>query len=682
VPPHIPGASLSTADAGALHSAGVEQHVPRPLTTGNGNLLVCLDSRLAIRDLYWPYVGLHNHLSGNRARIGVWVDGRFSWIHDPSWNTVPRYLPGTLTTDAVAENRDLGLTVTINDCVHHWDDILLRRFVLENDTDAPRQVRLFLAHDFLIAETDIADTAFYNPFVDAMIHYKRDTYFLIAARTDEGGIRQYAAGIKGFRGAEGTWRDAEDGELSMNPVAQGSVDSTISVWLNLPPRGAATARAWLCAGHTLDEAVRLHRHVEREGFQTLVEETNRRWLDWSARGMDRVAALPEPIPDIFRRSLLIIRTNTDNRGAIIAANDSDIMETARAHYSYMWPRDGALVVAGLDRLGCDDIVRRFFLFCRDILPKDRPAFMHKYMADGSWGATWHPWVVDGKPEIPIQEDSTALVVWAFCKIHARCRSNELASDLYSSLIRPCANFMAAFRDEATRLPLPSYDLWEERRGVHAYTCGAVYGALVAAADMADEMGDADHASAWRASAKEVREGMERHLWDDDAGTFARRLIETPAGYQKDLTVDSALGALWQFGAFTPRDPRIEATMRRVISCLWVKTTVGGIARYENDYYFRRVDDVARVPGNPWIICTLWAARWYIARAASRQELGTAMELILWAARHAMPSGILPEQIHPETGEPLSVAPLTWSHSEFITAVLDYLDAWDALPEIT
>ncbi|MGC8667447.1 MAG: glycoside hydrolase family 15 protein [Chthonomonadales bacterium] len=655
--------------------------MPRPLITGNGNLLVCLDSRLAIRDLYWPYVGLHNHLSGNRARIGVWADGRFSWIHDPSWNTVPRYLPGTLATDAVAENRDLGITLTVNDCVHHWDDILLRRFLLENDTDVPRQVRLFLAHDFLIAETDIADTAFYNPFVDAMIHYKRDTYFLIAARTEEGGIRQYAAGIKGFRGAEGTWRDAEDGELSMNPVAQGSVDSTISVWLTLAPRGCATAHAWICAGHTLDEAVRLHQHVEREGFQTLFDETNRRWEGWSERGMDRVSTLPEPIPDIFRRSLLVIRANTDNRGAIIAANDSDIMETARAHYSYMWPRDGALVVAALNRLGCDDIARRFFLFCRDILPKDRPAFMHKYMADGSWGATWHPWVVDGKPEIPFQEDSTALVVWAFWSVHQQCRSPELAGALYGGLIRPCADFMAGFRDEKTGLPLPSYDLWEERRGVHAYTCGAVYGALRAAADLAGELGDASSASKWRQAADEIRAGIEQHLWDENASTFARRLVETPDGYQRDLTVDSALAALWQFGAFQPTDPKVEATMRRVISCLWVKTNVGGIARYENDYYFRRVDDLARVPGNPWIICTLWAARWYIARAASRQDMGTAMELILWAARRAMPSGVLPEQLHPETGDPLSVAPLTWSHSEFITAVLDYLDAWDALSQV-
>jgi len=40
---------------------------------------------------------------------------------------------------------------------------------------------------------------------------------------------------------------------------------------------------------------------------------------------------------------------------------------------------------------------------------------------------------------------------------------------------------------------------------------------------------------------------------------------------------------------------------------------------------------------------------------------------------AAPSGILPEQAHPVSGVPLSVAPLTWSHAAFVSAVLDYLE---------
>jgi GH15 family glucan-1,4-alpha-glucosidase len=84
-------------------------------------------------------------------------------------------------------------------------------------------------------------------------------------------------------------------------------------------------------------------------------------------------------------------------------------------------------------------------------------------------------------------------------------------------------------------------------------------------------------------------------------------------------------------------------------------------------------DIERIPGNPWFICTLWLADWYIARATSPGELGRGLELLEWTARHALPSGVLAEQVHPESGEPLSVSPLSWSHGTFIATVLRYLE---------
>ena len=39
----------------------------------------------------------------------------------------------------------------------------------------------------------------------------------------------------------------------------------------------------------------------------------------------------------------------------------------------------------------------------------------------------------------------------------------------------------------------------------------------------------------------------------------------------------------------------------------------------------------------------------------------------------MTTGILPEQVHPFTLEPLSVAPLTWSHAQLVTTACAYLD---------
>ena len=57
---------------------------------------------------------------------------------------------------------------------------------------------------------------------------------------------------------------------------------------------------------------------------------------------------------------------------------------------------------------------------------------------------------------------------------------------------------------------------------------------------------------------------------------------------------------------------------------------------------------------------------------TRDDLKKTLELLEWAADHALPSGILAEQIHPFTHEPLSVSPLTWSHAAYVSAVLTYL----------
>src|SRR5947207_530911 len=131
----------------------------RPLVVGNGRLLVTLDRDLSIRDLYWPYVGLHNHLSGNHARIGLWADEAFSWLNDQEWKRSLLYEPDTLVTESRFAHPGLEISLTVRDCIHFHHDVLLRRFDLANH-GLDRRFRLFLTHDFHIAETDIADTVF------------------------------------------------------------------------------------------------------------------------------------------------------------------------------------------------------------------------------------------------------------------------------------------------------------------------------------------------------------------------------------------------------------------------------------------------------------------------------------------------------------------------------------------
>ena len=656
--------------------------MPRDIALGNGEMLINLDRHLSIRDIYYPYVGWANHVGGYRCRVGVWViDGGFSWLDD-SWDWQIKYEKDTLATDCTARHHGLGVRLKIGHTVLHDRNILLQRFVIENMRENAREVRMFFGHDLRIDESDIGDTAFYYPFVPAMVHYKRNRYFFFSgiAGDEETPIWQYACGEKGLRGAEGTWRDAEDGLLSMNAIAQGSVDSVVSFTMNLPAKGSTTMRAWLAVSDTLESAVELQSPLRAGAFEELFEETVEHWRKF-ARRRDDLEVLPARVQELFTRSLLIIRTQTDKRGAILASNDSDIMEHSHAHYSYMWPRDGALASYALDLLGVDELTRPFFEFCARSLPKDRAALLHKYCPDGSVGASWHPWVIQGGgAEIPFQEDGTALTIWSLWKHYEKYKDLKFAERMYDAFVAPAADFLVSFRDPSTKLPLASWDIWEERRGNHIFTTATVIAALRAAADFADLFKKTHSSAQFRKAADEVQKALIEHLWDDQAGYFARMVtFDKQGNAQRDTTVDSSAYALFAFGVLPADDPKVVATMQAIGRKLWVRVGVGGVARYERDWYFHVTQDWDKVPGNPWIICTLWLADWYIATAKSTADLRSAVDLLEWAAICALRTGVLSEQVHPFTLQPLSVAPLTWSHAQYITTTTAYLDK---LAEIT
>jgi oligosaccharide amylase len=630
---------------------------------------VNIDNDLNIRDMFFPFVGLENHVSGHFCRFGVWVDGRFSWI-DASWNKGLSYKEDSLVTDVSLKKADLQLELQIEDVVNHFHNIFLRKVTVKNVAEKEREVRLFFSHDLHLSDTDKGITAYYDPRADAIIHFKKDRYFLISGSSGEKGLFQFAVGVTEFGGLRGTWKDAEDGNLSNNPVAHGSVDSTISLETKIPRRDERTIYYWIAAGRNLEEVTKLHKIVTETGPERLIRKTEEYHKSWANKSQIGFGDLPLNIVQMFKRSLLVLRTQIDNRGAIIASSDSDILRFNKDTYSYVWPRDGAFVAMGLDAAGYHHITQRFFKFCEKIITKD--GFLYqKYHPDGFWGSTWHPWIgSDREFQLPIQEDETALVLFSLWNHYHQVRDIEFINPLYEPFICKAADFMVKYRDKKSKLPLPSYDLWEESRGISTFTTSAVYGGLQAASRFAQIYGDHEKSKKYESAASEVKEAMLKHLYDEKADRFLKMIKpDGKGGFTKDQTVDSSVYGVFEFRVLPASDPRVEKTMKAVESTLWVKTKVGGIARYQNDYYHQVSKDIEKVPGNPWIICTLWLAEWYIAKG----NLDKGRELLQWVVSHASESGILAEQIHPYNNQPLSVSPLTWSHSTFVLTVIEYLN---------
>ncbi|TVM03691.1 MAG: glycoside hydrolase family 15 [Candidatus Brocadia sp. WS118] len=651
--------------------------MPRDIPIGNGSLLITFDKDYRIRDIYFPNIGMENHTEGHPFRFGVWVDGYFSWMGN-EWEKKLQYQEDALVTDVRAENASMGISLQMHDAVDFYLNVYIRQITVKNLLDKEREVRLFLNHDFHISESVVGDTAYYDPTTKSVIHYKGKRYFLINhSDAIKNGVDYFATGIKELHGAEGTWRDAEDGVLSRHPISQGSVDSTIGIHIPLKAHSEYTVYYWIAAGTTYEEVAKLNTTVWWKTPEELMKRTANYWRLWVNKEDISFDGLPTKIVKLFKRSLLILRTQIDNAGAVIAANDSDIIQFGKDTYSYMWPRDGALVVYALNKVGYSDITRRFFKFCADILSEDG-YLLHKYNPDQSVASSWHPWLKEDKVELPIQEDETALVIWALWKYFDKYRDVEFIQPLYRDLIVKAAEFMIKFVDKETKLPLPSYDLWEERHGVHTFTVAAVVAGIKAGGYFANAFGECDRAIKYFRVAGEMKNAMVKYLYNREENRFARMGRKKGAVYELDMNVDASLYGLFSFEVFSSCDPMVQSTMQAVKDVLWVKTHVGGIARYAGDYYHRVHGDVNSVPGNPWFICTMWLAEYEIARAQNEDDLKKALSILEWVADHSLPSGVLAEQINPYTNEPVSVSPLTWSHATVVTTVIKYLEKMSLL----
>ena len=648
--------------------------MPRSLVLGNGNSLIGLDATYTVRDIFFPRVGEANHTMGNECRTGFYIDGRFAWLDDGAWQRKFGYAEDSLVSDVTLSHPGLGITVRFEDFLD-----LARNWFIRNVTVTSSAGfgvgRVFFHYDWFIEGSDIGNTVLYEPRHRGVIAYKANRYFMIGGQCGaDYGISTWANGKKG-NGAEGTWVDAEDGVLGKNPIEQGSVDCTVGFDLGAAsPDQARNLTHWLCMGTRLSEVTTYGQDlIVGKGPDTYRTRTLTYWQVWSEKDHRHIDQdLGQPATDLYRRSVLTARTHVDNRGAIIASTDFDITKFARDTYAYAWPRDGALVANALDRAGHEDVTRQFFTFCQQSLVEEG-YFLHKYTPYGQPGSSWLPWIDShGVRTLPVQEDETGLVLWSLWQ-HYRIHQNlDFVVGLYTALVVPAADWMVSYFDERNGLLMPSWDLWEERWGVHAFTVGSVWGGLDAARNFADLFGDVASYVRYRDAAERLREASDTHLYSAELGRFPRRIaVEDDESVTVDTVLDSALYGLWRFGMYPPDDSRIVDTMKAIATQLANGAECGGIARYTDDYYFKVESDTRKVPGNPWFMCTMWLAQWYIATARSADDLKPARDIINWVVAHQMPGGLLSEQLHPNTGAPLSVSPLTWSHAEFIVTVDEF-----------
>lgn len=641
----------------------------RPVVLSNGELHVGINNYGMVHDFYFPYVGFENHSAGKSTRhhIGVWVDGEISWLDNTDdWKIHFTYPYDALIGHLVAKNDRLGIILESDDAVDAHMSAFMRNIHVINTRGDERMVRLFLHQAFAIADSrSHTDTAQYLPENEAVLHYRGRRAFVIGGAHDDGTpFDQHTMGIFGSEGQQGTYIDAEDGELNRCDVEHGRVDSTIRFMLKLAPFGSRRVQYWIAAGTTNREALYVHKQMQELGVQSHMSRTATWWHEWLQPAYAVIDKVPQHHRWQFIRSLMIIKSQMDKRGAIIASTDSSMLNYSRDAYAYSWPRDGAHVLWPLIRLGYKDEAYRFFEFSKQGL---HPSgyLIHKYRADGAWGSSWHPYVHGKITAPPIQEDETALVVFMLVEFYKANPDLPIAKDFYKSFVVPTADFMASFIDETTGLPRPSYDLWEQTFLTATYSTATVYAALIAASDMAADAGDDANAVKWRNVAEDIQEASKKHLYSEDKQVLRRGIKPYDHEDRRDDVVDnSAVFGAYMFGLFSGDSHEILSSIETVRSVFDLDNGKIGLPRYQDDYYRRKSD----VTGNYWFVTSFWLARYY----AENNQPEETLKILDWALGFALPTGIMSEQVDPSSMEIVSPAPLTWSHAEYVSTILDLI----------
>jgi glucoamylase len=629
--------------------------------TGNSAMLAALGANGRMYRLWWPHVDAPQHVDAIRTGLQLEDQAHASWFDEAAdgWTHDGRYeeRSNVFCVHARSEANPIEVESVHFAVPNH--DLFVREYTFTNRGETEQSFSFVLYSSFLISENKLYNTTKFQLADDALMHYRMGYFFALSgadvcARFDTGvTFEQVSRGVDELAGRI----------IDMQP--QGAMSWKVE---RLAPGASVVLPVYIGAGRSEEQALEMIRMAKSKESGQWTAETNEYWHRYLAN------ATPSPLPgkeleELYDRSLLMFKLMSDEKtGSIIAAPEFDEWFSRCGGYAYCWGRDAAFITTALDKAGLVELSDRFYDWTLTAQSPDG-SWDQRHYHDGSLAPSWG-----------LQIDEGASILWGMYEHYRVTHDAGFVRKVWPA-VRRGAKFLVGFLDEASGLPKPSKDLWEEREASHTYSSAAVYGGLKAAASFAELSGEGELAAAWTKAAERIAAVIESECWNEARGSFYRGLqltverdmyaravadgaegtvVELEKGYLKHvLTFDpvidiSLLGIAVPFHAVPADSEKMRRTADAVEAAL-TSPKVGGIIRYEDDPY---------IGGNPWILTTLWLAQYRI----SIGELDKAEQLLQWAIDHRTSTGLLPEQIDQTTGETAWVVPLTWSHAMFVLTV--------------
>jgi glucoamylase len=413
------------------------------------------------------------------------------------------------------------------------------------------------------------------------------------------------------------------------------------------------------------------------------------WKNWQ----DGLLKLDEPPRenDLYRASAAVLRSHEskDVLGGVIASlsipwgfnkGDEDL-----GGYHLIWPRDLVETALGFLAAGAEPDALRVLRYLETTQE-----------TDGHWPQNM--WL-DGRPYWNgLQMDETAFPILLVDAIRRQSPFALGDPQRWWAVVRRAASFLLQ------NGPVTQQDRWEEDAGYSPFTLAVEVSALLAAAELADTVGEKQMATYLRETADSWNENIERWVYatggdlakqigvdgyyvriappDSDGASSPLQgfvpIKNRPPG-QGEIEATHLISpdslALVRFGLRAPDDPRILSTIKVIDALLRVKLPQGPCwYRYNGDGYGEHEDgspfDGTGI-GRAWPL--LAGERAHYELAAGRAEVAEDLLRVMEGSTYG--SRLIPEQVWDAKdiaarelflGKPSgSACPLVWAHSEYI-----------------
>lgn len=443
-------------------------------------------------------------------------------------------------------------------------------------------------------------------------------------------------------------------------------------------------------GSSPSEAAHHARASLLDGYEAIQKKYIDEWLTWH-RSLANMKLRKLASGNKFRASATVLKINTAKSfsGGIVASmsipwgqskGDDDL-----GGYHLVWPRDLVESAGGFLALHAEADAIEIINY---LMTTQKP--------DGSWHQNM--WL-DGTPYWQaIQMDQVALPVLLVDTCHELLHLEHKRLKRYWSHIKKAIDFIIK------NGPATEQDRWEEEAGYSPFTIATQIAGLLAAANLADQLGEKEIAAYCRETADDWNERIEE--WTYVTVTDVAKKIGVPGYYIRinpenipadklnDKTIvlknhredngvlpvtalisTDAL-ALVRFGLRRPDDPKILNTIKVIDQLLKLDTPEGPCwHRYNQDGYGEdeQGNDFpcnGNGRGRAWPLLT--GERGHYEVAAGNFEKAAAL---LKAMEAFSNNDMLPEQIWDAADIPAkelffgrhtgSAMPLTWAHAEYI-----------------